>query len=456
VAKVQKNFYIIFIAILIQTLLGISLGLTMLYLSSRTHVASNTYSGDIYLGKLDRAGAAKKIDGEYKDCITNKSFIIKCGENKFEVKYSDIDANLESIATIESIFGNTRAEAFKNLFNCYFSSTRRNVVPIISFSEGKFREKLNELGAIIDREPLTAEISVVNDKVIKNPEVNGIKLNVDNAVEKVRREIGSNIGGTIIFKEADKYELETIIPRYTMYDLEGLDEIITQYTTKITNLDTADSIFRAASAINMVKLLPADIKKGQKAGVFSFNKYLALADGIIEKNDEGYNQVASTLYAGVLNLAGIDMKYITRTPLTNTVDYIQTGLGARVMGNTYDFKFENTLDYPIMIYTEIQGDRLKVGIIGKKKGYYTGSTLETEIVQRYTPTVEYMENQDMKPGEKKLVSSGKEGLKVKVYRVTKGIQKEIIKQYLYEDKYEAEKAIIEIGPNTRWGEETVK
>jgi len=65
--------------------------------------------------------------------------------------------------------------------------------------------------------------------------------------------------------------------------------------------------------------------------------------------------------------------------------------------------------------------------------------IRTEIVQRFEPPVYYVENNNLKQGEKLILNPGKEGIVVNVYRngTLIGI-----------DEYEAEKALIQIGPGS--------
>ncbi|MCX8129223.1 MAG: VanW family protein [Clostridia bacterium] len=454
--KVQKSVFIVFISVLVQTVLGLSVGLGMLYISSRDHINDNVYIGNTPLGNLNREEAAAKVEEMYKATISNGSFTIIYGSNKkFLVKYSEIDAFLDIAATIRTAFGSTGSESFENMIRGHFSSQKREITPVITFNEGKLREKLNELAIYINKEPVDADIEVKEGKVVKIPEEKGLKLNFNKSLKRIESEIGKSIGGFISFREADDLEVETIAAEYTLSSYDGLNEIISQHTTKVLDLDVADSLIQAAFAINKVCVPCADLKNRKEPSSFSFNKYLVIEGGIINKNDEGYNQVASTLYAAVLK-AGIDPKFITRTPHKNTVDYIQPGLDAVVISNTYDFKFVNTLDSPVLIYTEIHGDTLTVSIISKKKQSQVTGNLETEVIQKYTPTVEYVENEKMAAGERKMVSSGREGLLVKVYRTVPNSTSEDTRRFLYEDRYEAVKAIIEIGPNTRWGDDSIK
>ena len=436
----------VFLIIFIQSLLALSVGLLMFFFMAQKTIAPNVFVADVNIGKLDKAEAVKKIEESFGEQIRSGSFDIKYAENKsFSIKYSDIDAKLDSSATIDKAYGKN-FEIFKNLFYAYFTSKRNNVLPAITYNEGKLKEKLNELAVLVNRKPEDANIKLVDDKVVKKAEVYGLTLNIENADKKIQAAIATNWDNSIEFKPENNYEIETVTPEFTLSRFEGAEEVVSQYTTKITTPEYEDSIKTAVHAINRVMVPPADLKEGLEAATFSFNKYLNLENAILEHDNEGYNQVASTLNAAVLNL--LDLKDITRTPHKFTVDYIEPGLDAIVLGNTYDYSFKNTFDSVLIVFAQVKEDKIIVSLVGEKKDKRVGIAIQTEIEQKFDPTIVNVENQSLKPGEQKMVSPGKKGVKVNVYLVTSKEGKEQDKKLLYYDKYDAVKAIIETGPNT--------
>jgi vancomycin resistance protein YoaR len=446
VNKKYKNLYIGLI-IFSQTALSICVGLLIFFLISQKSIAPAVYISDIYVGKMDKTEAGQKIEERFGKAIKNGSITIIYDKNKaYKIKYSDIEAYVNTDASIAKAKGKN-TKAFANQFNGYFFNKRNDVYPVISYNEAKLKEKVRDLAKLMQKVPLNANIDLINGEVIKRPGIAGVKLNIENSLRKLSKEIPERIGTTIEFNNGKNLEIENISPQYSVSDFNGANEVISQYSTVIKDPEQEDSIKTAVHAINKVVLFPKDVKRGLEAGTFTFNKYLALDGALMEENIEGYNQVASTLNAAVLN-SEIDSKVIIRNKHNSTVDYIDPGLDALVLGNTYNYKFKNTLDNIIIIFAQVKDNKVIVSLVGKKEDKKTSSSLEIDVV-RYDPSIVNTESQTLKSGEKKMISPGKEGVKVNVYRTISSNGNTISKTLIYKDvMYDAVKAVVETGPGT--------
>lgn len=445
--KKHKNLYIALI-ILCQSALSIFVGLLIFFLVAQKSIAPGMHVAGIDVGGMTGNEANQKIDSIFGDTIKNGSFDIVFGGNKrFKIKYSDINASIDNEASITMALGKN-VKAFIYQFNGYFFNERNDIFPVISYSEDKLKDKLKELANLIQKAPVNANIELINGKVIKKTEVEGSRLNLDNAYKKLLNEIPKKIGTDIEFYKGGNQEVENILPQFSVSDFNGADEVISQYSTKIKSLELEGSIKTAVHAINKVVLFSKDLRRGLNAGTFSFNKYLALDGAVMEENSEGYNQVVSTLNAAVLN-SEIDKNSIIRTQHKSTVDYIDPGLDAMVLSSKYDYKFKNTSDNVLIIFAQIIDDKVIVSLVGKKRDDKVKNTLEIEVIQRFDPSVVNMENQDLKSGEKKMISAGKEGVKVNVYRVTSQDGSVTNKTLIYNNMmYDAVKAVVQTGPSS--------
>ena len=286
----------------------------------------------------------------------------------------------------------------------------------------------------------------MNGKVVKKLESEGVKLNEASAFEKLLNEIPKNLGKDIKFNKGLDNEIERVLPKFSLSDFDGANEVISEYSTEIKSSENKSSIKASVHAINKVVLFPKDIARGLSAGVFSFNKYLALDKVLKNVNDEGYNQVASTLNAAVLN-SGIEKDAIIRSVHLSTIDYIDPGLDAVVKGNVSDYKFKNTFSNVVIIFAQIKENKIVISLVGRKQNNKDENKLEIEVVQRFDPSVVNTENQNLGAGEKRLISPGREGIKVNVYRVTSESGVITNKIMLYNNiKYESVKSIVETGP----------
>jgi vancomycin resistance protein YoaR len=437
-----RSLTIVFLAILLQSLLAISGGFLVLHLINNSHISENVYINDLHIGGLDREAAAKKIDEYFYPIIQNTSLTVKYNESdEFKIRYSDIDAFLDTKATVNAAF---RVKSWRHLLKFAGIPVHINdhsVPPVVKYNSSKLKENLKSLAALIDRAPVNANLRVNEGLIEKVSEQTGIRLKIDNAIEILSPFIRSLSYRPVELTSMNSYIIETIYPKITMSDLKDIEEIISVYSTEILSSKAEESIQFAAKAINGVIVSPSGKKNSSgKDELFSFNSCLASFGEISDNDIEGYSQVASTLYVALLG-TGIEKGAVTRVPHKIPTGYIAPGLDVKVNGSSYDLKFINAFDHKIAIFAEVKDNKLYVGIGGKKRENKDTSVITTDIVQKYRPTVIYVEDSGLKPGETRQISAGIEGMKVNIYR--DGV-------LLYSDIYDAVMSTVHVGPKTGW------
>ena len=440
--KVRK-VVLVFIVVLIQSALAISAGIAVIYLTAGNTLPSGIVAGNADIGGLNRSDAAKKIDEYYGSFFREKNLEIVVDEkSKYNIAYADIDVSVDSSATLDYINNKWSVHYLPNLMKAYFGRNKVVIAPVIMLNEGKLRGKLIELSQKIVKEPVNASIYIENEAIVKKAETNGFTLNVGNAVELIKKQMFENPGIPVKFNSSGNYEIETVPAKIKLKEINDIDSIIAEYSTDIIDPELVDSIRFSVDAVNGI-ILPPEKNNKDDSAVFSFVDWLKSKDAAFENDNEGFDQVASTLYAALLT-AGIEKDAITRLPHKLAVEYIDAGLDAWISGNAGDLKFANTLSYKLAVFIEIKDNRLTVRLAGsildKKEKY----TLKVDITQKFDPPVVNMENNNLKPGEKIMLSPGKEGMTVNLFR-----NQELIST----DKYDAVRAIVQIGPGTDWNNE---
>lgn len=146
-----------------------------------------------------------------------------------------------------------------------------------------------------------------------------------------------------------------------------LNTCISSFSTSLTvsTPERNNNIEICTKAINGKILMPGEaFSFNQVVGERTKEKGYMEAPAIIDNRIEpsvggGICQATSTLYDAVL-LAGI--KNIERTHHSLPVSYVKPGLDATVEWGNIDFKFTNTLEYPISIEGYVQNKELYVNI----------------------------------------------------------------------------------------------
>lgn len=424
---------LIFSLILVQSLLAMAVGIAVLFDASGREIPVNVYAGGQDIGARGYEEAAEAIKADYEARFGSQHIRLKADDGKiYEIPFTSIEAFVDGKATVEPLKTLEGIGDIPRLISTHFGNHTTVLAPVINFNESKLRMKLIELSDDINKAPVDARIFYKDGLIEKIPDDPGISLNVNNAVELIRKQLSSDPFGEIDLMEGNA--LDIVYADVTMKDFDEIQVVLGEYSTSVKDQGLAISIGEAVKAINGIRVAP----KGDAPGDSEFSFVEAILSGVPDIFfDEGLCQVASTMYAALLE-AGIPVENITRLPHKLAVDYIEPGLDAVVAEDAYDLKFSNPFDNEVAIYAVKEGSVVTVAIAGNRDDRTDKSVIRTQIVQKSSPPVYYVENRDLKPGEKVVLDPGKEGVTVRVYR-----NDELIST----DTYEAESSIVQIGPS---------
>lgn len=451
--KLDKNVLKLLMA---QTTLAIVIGFVTLFLITGKGAPSGIQVGTISLTGVNRGEFEQTLKDHFEGILKEGFLKIQYnGSQECKIKWSDLDTVMEYDSMTEDVFSNIISKRLENIITEYFPNNSKTITPKVTINAIKLKSRLAEFAAIINKEPVNANIYLKDGKILKVSEANGVKLDVESFTGMLEKEIGQYLETPYVLRAESSPGLEVISPEFTLKEFEGVEEVISTYSSDIKSPNEKEAIELAVTSINKVIVYPADKSKKEEPGEFSFNKYLSLKNGIIEKNNEGYNQVASTLYAAVL-IAGIKHEDITRTPHRTAVEYVDHGLDAVVFGKTVDFKFKNILPSLVVVFAEVKDNKVIVSLVSKNQVGQKIASLKVELEQKFIPPIIHVQNDYLEPGKTKVVSPGQEGVKVKVYRIIMEDSMELSKDFLYSDEYKAVEAMVEIGPETKWNIPIIK
>lgn len=442
--KLRKTV-LIFIIILIQSALAVTAGIAAISLSAGETLPPGIYVGNANIGGMSKIEASKTIDDYFAAIFSKDSLKISISDTSYSIPYADFDVSVDSKATVKYIDGWRSAAYIPSLIKAYFGHDRLDIRPVIKYNEGKLRQKLIDLSQEINKAPVNASISVKDGNVVRRAETAGYELNIANTANAIGRHLSDNINSPLIIGSKESDIVQAVNAELKLKEFADIEHILSEYSTEIAEPELLSSIKSAAEAINGTVIAGSGNANSGNTE-FSFVEILKNSDSGFQNDNEGYDQVASTLYAALLS-AGIDKSTITRLPHKLAVEYIEPGLDAWISGNGGDLKFRNSLEHKIAVFANVEGDSLVISLAGSVMDKRQSYGLRVETIQRFSPTVVNLENKDLKPGEKVMLSPGKEGLLVQVFRND---------ELIGEDRYEAEKAMIQVGPGTAWGNEEEK
>jgi vancomycin resistance protein YoaR len=280
-------------------------------------------------------------------------------------------------------------------------------------------------------EPRPARVRFVNGQIVREPEVSGYSLDREAFGPAVMQGIQGTGAIAVPIQEAPK-----TIPDE---ELAKISEVVSSFSTTFPRSQTSrNTNLRIASGrIDGTILMPGEVfsfnevvgkrtvKDGYRiAGVYRNGRHdVALAGGIC--------QVSGTLYNAAL-LA--NLKIVQRQNHSMPVAYLPVGRDATVDYGTIDFKFQNSTDAPIAIYSTYESGRLSFGVLGKKEPGLSVK-LVTANHKSWSRGVKYVEDRSLPPGKTKVIEKGSAGHQIDVYRVVMKNGVEVNREYLGRSRY---------------------
>ncbi|MCF6466775.1 VanW family protein [Clostridium sp. Cult2] len=169
----------------------------------------------------------------------------------------------------------------------------------------------------------------------------------------------------------------------------------------------------AANSLKGIVLLPQEIfSQNHLIGPYTrekgYRKGASFAGpNIVESDGGGVCKIASTLY----NVAILcDLEIIERHNHSMPVNYVPYGQDATVAYGHKDFRFKNNKDFPILIWSEIVGNRLYIGFYGQEKP--PAVEWQHNITNKVKAPIHYKRNPNLEEGKEKTILQGIDGATV--------------------------------------------
>lgn len=174
------------------------------------------------------------------------------------------------------------------------------------------------------------------------------------------------------------------------------------------------NVAKAASSIKNQVVKPSEVFS-QNERIGPYTRLRGYKDGssytgsnIVMTEGGGVCKIASSLY----NLVALsDLEVIERHYHSMPINYVPYGQDATVAFGGKDFKFKNTTDGNILIWSKLIGHRLYMGFYGTE--YPPEVIWEHEITDVVKPSIKYVKNKDLSPGEMITKIKGLDGARVK-------------------------------------------
>jgi vancomycin resistance protein YoaR len=402
---------------------------------------------DVDVGGKTEEEAIDLLRVTYAEAIKNKTISIKTNKKTYDVDYAKLNAryNIEEVVQEAYEYGKDKG-MFKK-----FKLIRESQLQEFSLKFTYDKDYLEELIVVMEEEtlvePVSATIKMGSDRKFQiTPDSKGYKLQVEELQALLDESINGDLNSSVVIDAP----IEELRAKVTKEELSTIDTVISSFQTSFaTSAEGRSNNIRLATRyINGTLLMPGDS--------FSFNKTVGqrtIARGFQEapiiignRIDAGVGggicQVSSTLYnAALLSNLGFD----ERVNHTLTLSYVGLGFDATVDWGNIDYRFTNTLDYPIYIEGTISNKVLTFRIHSNKSLTNRTYKLVNRVLETIPAQVKYEDDPELEVGKTEIVQEAKNGYRVRVFRQTFENGKMIKEEVISTDTYKVAHGLIKKG-----------
>lgn len=327
-------------------------------------IYSDIKIADIDLGGKTKEEARNIINTQYIDNIYNKKLYVTIDDKTYSINKFQLIKSYSIDSAIDKAFNFGKNLNIIKQHELIKLGSNKSYDLDFTCDDGVIRAFISKIEKEINKSPINAIIKMNTEgKIQIQADTKGIIVEKEKLYEYIKGMVKSGTSGDIYIKAPVK-EVEAQIKKSK---LSGINTCISSFSTsfKSSSLMRANNIKVCVKAINGTILMPGE--------VFSFNDVVGErtkergymeAPVIINNRIEsgiggGICQVSSTLYNAILK-AGI--QNIERINHSLPSSYVGLGLDATVDWQNIDFKFINTLDYPIYIEGHTENENLYINI----------------------------------------------------------------------------------------------
>lgn len=386
------------------------------------------------------------IKEKYDKSLKNSSIIVLCKGKEYNINYDSLNINHNAEDVVKDAFNYGKNENTMNKFLTIKKSKEKQFNIKFTYDDKAVNQVLSSIEKSLNKEAKNASITRKNGKFHIVPEILKEEVDKKKVKEEINNIIVSNVG------KSYKYNIPLTIkePKITKKDLETINQLIASAKTSHDILDKAraKNISIAAYANNGILLMPGE--------EYSFNKtvgnttadkgYLPSTVIIGDKLEKGLGggicQVSTTLHNAVLKTGIIPTERLNHNM---PVSYTKLGMDATVAYGAVDYKFKNTLKYPIYIESIVTNEEVVFNIYSNSSLKNKSYEFSQDIYKEYPIVTEYVYDNTIKKGKEKIKNPGSVGYKVKVYRTEYENGKKKDKILLNDDFYKPVKKVIAKG-----------
>ncbi len=445
--KGNKNISLIIIALIV-----VSIVVYLLFYYGYMKRMVSSYEDKIYpqifVEGIEMGGKtqseAETILNEKTNELINNDIKVKVKDKEYKIDYDNLNIKSNLPETLEEALNYGKNLSVREGYKLIKKPEKVDFDIKYSYNTEIVHLLLGEIDKTLSKEVKNATMTKEDGEFTITESSRKEEMDSESFLVKVEEVIRSNTENN---KGDVTIELPINIeePNIKTEDLKKINTIISSFSTNFVDDVRATNIKVASVAASGIVLMPEE--------EYSFNKLVGESTkekGYVEAPVIKENKLQPELGGGVCQVSTTLHNAIIRAGILPTerahhsipVGYIDKGMDATIYYDVVDYKFKNTLPYPIYIDGIAENDKLIFNIYSYKElenmKYEITSKVDEEIPQE----IEYKRDVTLDEGEEKIENLGSNGYKVKVYRKILENKKEIKEEIIYDDVYEPVNRVI--------------
>ncbi|MEW8993972.1 VanW family protein [Clostridium sp.] len=445
--KDNKNIFLIIIA-LIVVFIVVYLLFYYGYMKRTVSSYEDKIYPQVFVEGIEMGGKTKdeaiKLSNEKTKELINNDIKVKVKDKEYKIDYDRLSIKSNLQETIMEALNHGKNLSIREGYKLIKNPKKVDFDIEYSYNIKAVDSLLNEIEKTFNKEVRNATIIKEDGKLKVSESSSKEKINRKDFISRVEEAVKSNTENN---KGDVTLELPISIeePNISTEDLQRINTIISSFSTNFLDDVIATNIKVATVAASGIVLMPEE--------EYSFNKLVGESTkekGYVEvpviKDNKlqpelggGICQVSTTLHNAIIR-AGILPTEITHHSMP--VGYVDKGMDATIYYNLVDYKFKNTLPYPIYIDAIVENNKIIFNIYSYKELANRKYEIISKVYEEIPQKIEYKKDITLDEGEEKVENLGSKGYKVKVYRKTLENKKEVKEEVICDEIYKPINKII--------------
>jgi len=396
----------------------------------------------VKIDNIDLAGKTKEqalqiLKQKNDDAVLERKINVKVGEKNYIIVYSKLGPMYNREEVVNEAYSYGKNLNLLSKANLIKNPQIKDYSLKFTYDQKAMNDFVNSIAKQIDVNPVNAQIKMVGAGFSITPDVKGVKLETASLLKNLISKVNGKVSPDINVDATTTITTATI----TAAKLTAVNAKISSFSTEFASRSSAqraNNIRLATRAINGLCIMPGGsfsfngvvgertVKKGYEAAPVDIGNKVGSGIG------GGICQVSTTLYNSILK---VNIKSTERLHHTLPSTYVPIGLDATVDYGNLDYRFKNTLAYPIYIQCNAEGGSVVFNIYSNSSLTKTTYDITNEVYDTIQPTTSYVNNSTLPKGTQVYVQQPQAGHKVRVHEKTIQSGKVISDEIISNDYY---------------------